>query len=51
MHPSRQSRSIASPDVRDFNETSAGPSDAPHVRAPGDAKVSRRTAADRLRMM
>ena len=32
MPPSRQSRGIASPGARDFNETSAGPSDAPHVR-------------------
>ena len=32
MLPPRQSRSIASPDARDFDESSAGPSDAPHVR-------------------
>jgi hypothetical protein len=32
MPPSRQRRSIASPDASDFNETSGGPSDAPHMR-------------------
>ena len=45
MPPSRQRRSIASPDAGDFNETSVEPSDAPHVTSPSTRVFARRLPA------